>query len=89
MACTPFASEPQLLQCLTAFAEFQSAAQELCQAALGPKDPHVLRILKELEEELAEYERQTHAEAATLRKIAAAQRARRAKWKVKNIKKAA
>jgi hypothetical protein len=85
----PLDSRPGLLQCLTAFAEFQCAAQELCQAALGPQDPHVLRILKELEEELAEYERQTHAEAVALRKIAAAQRARRAKWKVKHIKKAA
>jgi hypothetical protein len=89
MATMPLDSNPQLVQCLTAFAEFQSTAQEICQATLGPKDPHVLRILKELEEELAVYERQTHAEAGTLRKVAAARRARRAKWKVKHRKKAA
>ena len=88
MATMPLDSRPGLLQCLTAFSEFQSTAQEICQATLGPKDPHVLRILKELEEELARYECQTHAEAATLRKIAAAQRARRAR-KAKHLKKAA
>ena len=79
MATMPLDSKPQLVQCLTAFSEFQSTAQELCQAALGPKDPHVSRILKELEEELAEYERQTHAEADTLMKIAARHRERGAR----------
>ena len=89
MATMPLDSRPGLLQCLTAFSEFQSAAQEVCQATLGPKDRHVLRILKELEEELAVYERQTHAEAVTLGKVAAARRARRAKLKMKHLKKAA